>query len=122
MTNTTEELKQILENAPFDTEYVHAAIADDGKTVLTRSLSDIREIVRLSDENQKLRERVEKLESDLIGLGSQKHFYAVTYGENLMHVSISESNANKYSDKFGGVYGVVPVDMEYAFNVIKEDC
>ena len=45
--STTEELKAIVAAAPEGAEYVDSELAEDGKTMLTRSLSDIETIIRL---------------------------------------------------------------------------
>jgi hypothetical protein len=85
-----------------------------------RALSDIKTIIEQHEEIERLKAKVDSLESDLIELGAQGHYYAVTYKGSLHHVSISEENANKYSDKFGGVYGVEQVDMAVAFNNLNQ--
>ena len=40
--------------------------------------------------------------------------YVVEYMGNIMKVFSTEEEANDYSDRFGGVYGVYPVDVQYA--------
>ena len=51
-----EQAKQILDNNPdIDNEYVFAAIAADGKTELTRSLSDLQTMVTQYETIEKLK-------------------------------------------------------------------
>ena len=76
-------------------------------------------LLEMQEEIERLKAEKDEIESDLIDLKSQGHYYAVTYMGKLQHVSISEENANKYSDKFGGVYSVDSVDMAVAFNTTR---
>ena len=45
--NTLQELIAIRDGAPEGSEYVDSELAQDGTTMLTRSLSDIETIIRL---------------------------------------------------------------------------
>lgn len=58
-----KDLQEIIDNLPEDAEYVFAAIADDGKTKLTRSVADIKQILELQQKIEMLEGLVGNYES-----------------------------------------------------------
>jgi len=74
-----------------------------------KSKKELVEIVQIQmDEYQKLQAENAKLKAEPLTA------YVVTYMSNTMGVFFSEQEADDYSDRFGGVYGVEPVNVKYA--------
>lgn len=103
MTKLTNKLiERILKGAPKDYPSVITEVYghsfdychDDD----IHQLSDLREILSLRQELERLR--------------NQKHYFKVTYmSENPMGIFLVEQDAIDFSNKFGGVYAIEQVDL-----------
>ena len=58
--------------------------------------------------------KIVKLQEHIREIENRENAYVVTYMNNTMGVFLSEKEANEYSDKFGGVYRVTPVNIKNA--------
>lgn len=126
--NKLQKLKACVEQASLQATIENQATAIKARDIEIAELKAQVNALRDALENQKLDLLVSELEAQLNGLENelnnlktQGHFFAVTYRDNLMYVSISQEEANNYSDKFGSVYSVKKVYMEDAFEGLNND-